>query len=103
MDMLSTAASKMERPKPNLHLSDKDLPESKEWETGKSYTVKATIKKVGHSEDMFGGKDKNISSRFEVHKISPFEAYDEKEYDDEKSKEKPQRPGKGEGSQDNEK
>ena len=70
MDMLSTAMSKMERPKPTLHLSDKDLPESKDWETGKTYNVTAKIKKVGHSEDMFGGKDKSVSSRFEVHNIS---------------------------------
>lgn len=83
--------SKMERPKPSLHLNKKDLPESESWETGKKYKVTATLKKIGHHEDMFGGKDKNISSSFEVHDL---QGADDKDPDED------EKPGKGEGSQD---
>ena len=99
---MDSSLGKLMRPKPSLHLDDKDLPESKKWETGKSYDVKAKIKKVGHHEDMFGGKDKNTSSHFEVHHIEPFDAENDEDYDDEKHKEKPEKPKKGEGSQDEE-
>ena len=87
--------AKLVRPKPSVSLSKDDLPESADWETGKKYKVKATIKKTGHHEDMFGGKDKNVTSHFEVHDI---QAEDEPDYED--KKEKDEKPGKGEGSQD---
>ena len=97
---MDASLGKLMKPKPSISLSKDDLPESADWKTGKKYEVKATIKKTGHHEDMFGGKDKNVTSHFEVHHIEPFEAEEDEEHDDEDHKEKSEKPEKGEGSQD---
>lgn len=52
-----------ERPKPTVHVSDKDVPDIKKWEVGKKYKVNATVKMVHHSE----GKEYSFDPDSDVH------------------------------------
>lgn len=51
--------------KPTIHLSVEELPEIKNWETGKEYQLKLKVKQVGKNEHEHKGKT-TISGSFEV-------------------------------------
>lgn len=69
---------KPERPKPNLRVTDKDLPQIKDWEVGKKYRVTAHVEMQSHKQgDEYGYGDKEAkkehSATLIIHKIKPEE------------------------------
>jgi hypothetical protein len=77
--MDKSLGSMIQKPKPSLSLEKSDYKDSAEHEVGKKYKVKMTLKKVGHHEDMFGGKERNVHSNYEVHNIESDEDDDHEE------------------------
>lgn len=77
---------KVKRPKPTMSVEDQDLPQIKDWEVGKTYTVKAKIKMTYQSEgdewESPDGQSKNVMrARFRILDIKPMK--------EEKSSKKP--------------
>lgn len=54
----------MEKMKPMLHVSDKDLPEVKDWKTGETYEVIVKMKMVSKTD-----YNKEVSAGFEINDI----------------------------------
>jgi hypothetical protein len=54
----------VEKMKPMLHVSDKDLPEIKDWKTGETYEVIVKMKMVSKTD-----YNKEVSAGFEVSDI----------------------------------
>lgn len=58
-------ASDIASSKPTLYLTDKDLPELKDWETGKTYKLDITVKQVSKSE-RDTGNGKEMTGTFDI-------------------------------------
>lgn len=80
---------KMDRPKPHIHLTEKDLPAIKNWKVGQVYTAiiqfKMMSSNLGNDHDMpmsesGGDKKKMMSSGFEIQKITTKDG--KKDYDE---------------------
>lgn len=66
----------MPRPKPSLRVTDKDLPDIKNWEVGKKYKVVAHVEMKHHSQgDEYSSysdaNPKEHKATFTVHSIAP--------------------------------
>ena len=63
---------------PSFRLTEKDLPEIKDWKVGKRYHLEMEVEQVEVSKDEYT-LDTPISARFRIHKIGKKELYSEKE------------------------
>lgn len=66
----------MQRPQPSLRVTDKDLPDIKNWEVGKKYKVVAHVEMKHHSQgDEYSSysntNPKEHKATFVVHSIKP--------------------------------
>lgn len=63
-------------PKPTFSLTDKDLPEIKEWKVGDKYRILLEVEQVGADKDEF---DKRLHARFRILKAHDYDEYEEEE------------------------
>lgn len=81
--------------KSRMSIDHKENPDVRDVKDGESVHFHVKARKTGYNEDMFGGKDKGGTTHFEVENCESCNDPDSHE-DEEKS----EKPGKGEGSQD---
>lgn len=67
-------------PQPTLYLTDKDLPELKTWDIGKTYNLEITVKLISRSEREYDGK-KEMTGSFDVTNITVDNDNDDQEED----------------------
>lgn len=70
--MMLMHSKKEEKPKPTLHVDEKDLPAIKKWQVGKKYHVKAHVEMRSHSKGDDWGEDsgkKKHSAVLVLHKL----------------------------------
>ena len=62
---------------PSFSLTEKDLPEMKDWQVGKKYKLQMEVEMVASSKNEYGNSQ--MSGRFKIHKIGEKEIMSEKE------------------------
>jgi len=69
----------MSEQKAYLTLSDKDLPEIKDWQVGQTYTVILTVKQTSLNQNEMDGQQ-NVSANFEVMSAKAGSQEEDEEY-----------------------
>ncbi len=67
----------MPRMLPSFSLTEKELPEIKDWNVGHKYTLVVEVEMVSSSKDEYGKSP--LTSRFKIHKVGEKEIMDEDE------------------------
>lgn len=56
----------IERPKPTISLSEKEVPAIKDWVIGGKYTIEANVEMISISKDQWGREKGLIEARFNI-------------------------------------